>query len=93
MNEQKRKAKFVADVCDKIAKGYGYGKAEYVYQLETDREYISVFDIYSRFVFAVEVTARSLTYECCEGGIFNFVRGMNDENYRVYKDPEIYLSL
>lgn len=92
MDEQKRKAKFVADVCDKIAKGYGYGKAEYVYQLETGREYISVFDIYSRFAFAIEVTASSLTYECCEGGISDFVRGMNDKNYRVYKDPEIYLS-
>lgn len=89
MNEKNRKAKFVADVCDKIAKGYGYGKAEYVYQLATGREYISVFDIYSRFVFAIEVTASSLTYECCEGGIFGFVRGMNDDNYRVYKNPEL----
>lgn len=90
MTEQKRKAKFVADVCDKIAKGYGYGKAEYVYQLATGREYISVFDIYSRFAFAVEVTASSLTYECCEGGISDFVRGMNDNNYKVYKNPELF---
>ena len=89
MNEKNRKAKFVADVCDKIAKGWGYGKAEYVYQLATGREYISVFDIYSRFAFAIEVTASSLTYECCEGGISDFVRGMNDKNYRVYKNPEL----
>ena len=89
MNEKERKARFVSDVCDKIAKGYGYGKAEYVYQLATGNEYISIFDIHNSFVFAIDVTASSLTYRSCEGGMTDFFNGMNKAEYRIYKNPEL----
>ena len=88
MNEKKRKARFVNDVCNKIAKGYGYGKAEYIYQLATGNEYISIFDVYSSFLFAIDVTASSLTYECCEGGMTDFINGLNKVEHRVYRNPE-----